>query len=408
MFNTLKNKFGRIKTNLNRVGRDQPLHAFVLVILLFLDLFILVSIFDGLNEHSRQLRSPDEYIPDTCREMVIQGDWNPTKRLDRLSPIIHAYSTSYVQVEVKKERRHPVCGPLLEPIEKIKADPELTKAFEARRNAQTEFKELERKIADLKGAYDTSLLESIARPQGGGPALDSVKKDIREKTVAFNALQNRLTFIDEGINKAEAVRTLWERLESIPEADRDRLKSDLRTMNFWFPLERLGMQLLFLLPLFVVFYYWNTVSLRNNRGVQTLVSSHLLVVSFIPIFFKIVETLYDIIPQKLLKRFIDFLISMNLVAIWHYLIIAVSVAATLLLIYIFQKKVFSRDKQLEKRIAKGLCQHCGKLLPPASKACPYCGSAQFKICGHCHQPTHVHSKYCRECGHPTASEAGPG
>ena len=46
---------------------------------------------------------------------------------------------------------------------------------------------------------------------------------------------------------------------------------------------------------------------------QALVSSHLLVVAFIPIFGKIVETIYDIIPHKLLEKIIDFLISLKLV-----------------------------------------------------------------------------------------------
>jgi hypothetical protein len=61
-------------------------------------------------------------------------------------------------------------------------------------------------------------------------------------------------------------------------------------MNFWFPVKRLAMQMIFLLPLFVVFYAWNNTSIRKGRGIQILVSSHLLVVSFIPIFFKIIET----------------------------------------------------------------------------------------------------------------------
>jgi hypothetical protein len=158
------------------------------------------------------------------------------------------------------------------------------------------------------------------------------------------------------------------------------------------------MQLIFLLPLFGIFYAWNALSIRKNRGVQTLVSSHLLAVSFIPILCKIFETIYGIIPKKLLKQLIDLLESLKLVAIWHYLIIAVAVVAALFLIYIFQKKLFSREKLLERRISKGECQQCGKHLPAGAHACPFCGFTQFKPCGHCYKPTHVHGKFCRECG----------
>jgi len=131
------------------------------------------------------------------------------------------------------------------------------------------------------------------------------------------------------------------------------------------------------------------------------VSSHLLAVSFIPIFCKIIETIYDIIPKILLKKIIDLLESLKLVAIWHYLVIALAVAAALFLIYIFQKKLFSHGKLIERRISKGACQQCGKHLPAGSQACPFCGFAQFKTCSNCSNLMHVYSKYCRECGKPS-------
>jgi RNA polymerase subunit RPABC4/transcription elongation factor Spt4 len=169
-------------------------------------------------------------------------------------------------------------------------------------------------------------------------------------------------------------------------------------MYFWHPVKRLGMQMIFLLPLLAIFYAWNNASIRKDRGIQALVSSHLLVVSFIPVFFKIIDTVYDIIPKKLLKKLIDLLESLKLVALWHYLVIALAVAGALFVIYLFQKKLFSRQKLMERRIAKGQCQQCGKHLPPGSNACPFCGFAQFRACGSCSQPTPIFGKYCKACG----------
>jgi RNA polymerase subunit RPABC4/transcription elongation factor Spt4 len=169
-------------------------------------------------------------------------------------------------------------------------------------------------------------------------------------------------------------------------------------MYFWYPIKRLGMQMLFLLPLFAIFYAWNDASIRKGRGIQALISTHLMVVSFIPIFFKIIETVYDIIPKKLLKKLIELLESLKLVAIWYYFVIALAVAAALFVIYIFQKKLFSREKLMERRIAKGQCQQCGKQLPSGSQACPFCGFEQYKACSSCNRPTLVFGKYCRECG----------
>lgn len=397
MFESLKGKLTTIKASLTRLD-SQPLGKAALVIILFLDIFILISIFDGLDKHTRQISTPDDYIPSSCREIVIHQDWNATNRIDNLAGIILSYSNRPYPLEEKKKERHPICAPYLDSLDQIKKDKGLIALFDDRGKFAREAHDLQRDIDNLQGAYNTSLLETIAKQQEGQANVDSIKKDVQEKTEALNTLRARIAAAEEKINGNALVKLLWEKLETLPPADREKLRADLRIMHFWQAVKRLGMQMIFLLPLFAVFAIWNNASIRKNRGIQTLVSSHLLVVSFIPIFFKIIEVIYDIIPKKLLKKLIDLLESLKLVALWNYFVIAVAVAAALFLIYIFQKKLFSHDKLMERRIAKGLCQQCGKHLPPGSQACPFCGFAQLAACGACRQPTLVYGKYCTACG----------
>jgi RNA polymerase subunit RPABC4/transcription elongation factor Spt4 len=221
---------------------------------------------------------------------------------------------------------------------------------------------------------------------------------VQTKTSALNMLKGQIAALEQKIEGNETVKLLWEKLQSLNQEDREKLRADLERMYSWFPVKRLAMQMIFLLPLFAAFYAWNNASIRRNRGIQTLVSSHLLVVAFIPILFRIMDTVYNIIPKKLLKKIIGLLESLKLVAIWHYLVIAAAIAFALFVIYIFQKKLFSREKMIERRISKGQCQQCGKHLPAGSHACPFCGFIQVKACGNCGRPTHVFAKFCRECG----------
>jgi hypothetical protein len=397
MTGKFKGAFSRVRSNLTSLD-NQPLSKAALVIILFLDIFILTAIFNGLDEHTRQLASPDDRIPYICREIVINSRWNATNRTDNLSQIVISHSTRYYQVEEKKKERHPICEPYVTLLDQIKNDKELTAAFEDRDKFVQEARDLQREIGNLKGAYDTSLLETIAKQKHGQAHVQALQKGIRQKTETLNTLQGQINALDQRINENGKIKLLWERLQGLSDQDRETLKADLRRMYFWHPVKRLGMQMIFLLPLFAVFYVWNNASIRKNCSIQKLVSSHLLVVSFIPIFFKIIETVYDIIPKKLLKKLIDLLESLKLVAIWHYLVIALAVAAALFLIYIFQKKIFSREKSVERRIAKGQCQECGKHLPTGATACPFCGFAQFKICNSCGKQTLVYGKYCKECG----------
>jgi RNA polymerase subunit RPABC4/transcription elongation factor Spt4 len=392
-----KDKFAKVRSHLTILD-DQPLGKAALVIIIFLDIFILVSIFNGLDAHTQQLSSPDLYIPHTCREIVVDRQWNPANRTDNLSQIIISTSNSYYRDEEKKIERHPLCLPYVDLVDQIKNDKSLNRIFEDRNKSEREAKELQRAIDNLKGVYDTSLLETVAKQQGSQTKIDATKKDFQEKTTALNSMKARMASLEQTINSDAKIKLLWERLQGLQEQDRQKLIAELRTLNYWYPVKKLGLQMIFLLPLFVVFYAWNNRSIRKSRGLQTLVSSHLLGISFIPILCKIIETVYDILPKRLLVKLINLLESLKLVAIWHYLVIALAVSSALFLIYIFQKKLFSREKLIERRISKGECQRCGKHLPPGSQACPFCGYSQFKICSNCNSLMHVHGKYCRECG----------
>lgn len=400
-----KDKAGKIKAHLTCLD-DQPLAKAALVIILFLDIFILVSIFNGLDAHTKQLSSPDDYIPYTCREIVVNRQWNPTNRIANLSQIVISSSTSYYRADEKKNEQHPVCTPYIDLVDQIKKDRALISIFEERNKSEREASELQKEIDNLKGAYDTSLLETMAKKQESQTKVTATKEDFLKKAAALDTLKSKISELEQSINSDAKITLLWQNLQNLQEKDRQKLLSDLRKLNFWYPVKKLGMQLIFLIPLFIVFFAWNSASIRKNRGIQTLVSSHLLGISFIPILCKIIEAVYDIIPKKLLKQLIDLLESLKLIAIWHYLIIALAVGAALFLIYLVQKKLFSSERIgriIERRISNGDCQQCGKHLPAGSTACPFCGFVQYTPCSNCHCKMHVYGKYCRECGQPAAS-----
>jgi RNA polymerase subunit RPABC4/transcription elongation factor Spt4 len=130
------------------------------------------------------------------------------------------------------------------------------------------------------------------------------------------------------------------------------------------------------------------------------VSSHLVVVASIPVLLRVGDAVYEVIPKRLLKRLIDLLESLKLVALWHYLVIALAVAAGLATVFAIQRWLFSRERLMERRIAKGQCQRCGKRLPAGARACPFCGFGQRRACGACGGATPVHAPFCAECGVP--------
>lgn len=404
MLRSMQEKARQLQQRLTRLDH-QPLSKAALVVIVFLDIFILVSIFDGLADHTAQLTRPDQRIPQLCRSLVIDGDWNPTNRLDSLARIVSMYHARQYEVMEPADGKllHPLCAPIVSAYEAIRDDAGLARNLDEVVKLRRETLDLRAEVDRMKGAYDTSLLENIAGKQQAEADTTSIREVMADKTTALNDLVRKQELLEGSLEQDPRVRDLFARVGDVSEADRKDLLEELRRLNFWYPAERLGMEMLFLLPLLAVFYFWNTKSIAGSRPFQTLVSSHLLVVVFVPVFLKLVELLYDIIPRKLLRQIIELLESLKLVAIWHYLLIGAAILAALGLIFLFQKKLFSREKLVQRRIAKGLCQDCGQHLPTGSRHCPACGAAQYRACSQCNEPTHVHGRYCMACGHDAQS-----
>lgn len=389
----------RLQQRLMRLDK-QPLSKAALVVILFLDFFVLGAIFNGLANHTRQLASPDELIPSLCRDIVVEADWNPANRLDQLAQL----ATRHRVYETLPERRadaapmHALCAPIVSAYRAILDDNTLAQELEQRTRLERQLRALRTAQVQVKGAYDTKLLEQIADQPQGQENLAALRKESGEKTAELAALIEQQRTLAARIEQHPLVQTLYARMEGITEAERAALRAELGRLNFWYPAMRLGMEMLFLLPLLGAFYFWNARSIKADRPFQTLVSSHLLVVAFIPVVLKLGELVYDIIPRRLLRQLLELLESWKLVALWDYLVIAAAIFAALALIYVLQKKLFSRERLMQRRIAHGLCQACGQHLPPGSRHCPACGAAQFRPCPQCGEAMHVHGRYCMACG----------
>ncbi len=404
MLATLRKALGSLRRSLTHVGERQPLHKAAFVVILALDLFVLVSIFDGLDAHTRQLASPWDRVPPLCRELVVEASWTPANRLDRLGEQVAGRRADVVDVlPARKGDLHPTCARLVALVDAVAAREDLARALETRRKTQAQLRDVGEQLSSLKAAYDTALLETIARRDGTRPELTAIRSGVADRTVALEEARAQLASIDARLGETEAVTAVWKALEALSADDRAALTSDLRRMTFWFPVKRLGMQLLFALPLVAVFLAWSAASRRRGRGLQTLVASHLLVVASIPVFFLVTEAVYEVIPKRLLARVLDLLVSLKLVALWHYAVMALAVASALLLAVFIQRKLFSREKLLERRIARGLCQDCGRRTPASVRHCPFCGVPQYRACARCGGDTPVHARFCTGCGREPAA-----
>lgn len=402
----MKNRLQAFRNRLFRIHDDEPLSRISICVILALDVFILVVIFRGLDDHSRQLTSPWDYMPHDCREMLVREAWTDQERLDRLqalvladdNPLYHRHESPFEPS--KQKRMHPECRVLFEKMALIARDRILLEGFRERRRLTAQKKQITADLDQSKGVYDTSLLEDIAGPEGEGSKLPSIARSMKDKAGRLEALNVRMVGLEAQINAHEKIKDLWAFVAQGGQGRRDRLAGEIRRWDFRYPFKELLWQMVFLLPLVCVFYVWGVHSIRKNNRLQMLISSHLLVIAAIPIFLKILNVVLDLIPRHFLKKFFLLLASLRLIALWHYLVMMGAIAGALVLVYVIQKKVFNRRRLELKRLARGLCRRCGKKLPPEARACPFCGENQWVDCPACGRPTPVAGEFCMACGGP--------
>jgi preprotein translocase subunit YajC len=399
----MKNRIAAFKQRLTSVSKEEPLNKLSLAVILILDLFVLSLVFTGLNEHTQQLTTAGEYMPATARSIFIDQSWTAANRISNLQPLILAdrnnvryrYDSPFEKQKIKL--MHPEAQRFFNQAKTLAEDRPLHALFLKRQKTVEERGRTENAFDKAKQSYDTQLLENIAnaaKPESG--AIATTAQQYAQK---IDRLTAEIRSIEQQIHSHSGIRQLWT-LISPTDAQRDEIVADFKRFQFWFPLKELAWQLLFLLPIFAVFYWWSSRSVKKDKPIQTLIASHLLVVASLPILLKVSELVIDIIPKHFFKKLFGFLQTLHLMALWHYFVIFLAIAVGLALVCLIQRKVFNKQKVMQKRLAKGDCVACSKKLPPGAKACPFCGARQLHECAACSRETPIGGPFCIHCGTP--------
>ena len=399
----IKDRLLILKERLTNIGNEEPLSKLSLVVIMALDLFILFIIFGGMYDHTKQMTYPGEYIPNECQQIFIKNNWSPENQLTKLQKLIlsdyNSYSYGYDSQFSKNkiEVMHPVCKAFYAKVKLIKETKELETLFVSRQNLIKNQTQISYNFEESKNVSNTHLLTNIARKDNKTTPVLSIVKTIKTHTKKLEDITLKLSKIEEQINKTPEVMNLWE-IISPNNRQRENIIEDFKKFQYWHPVKKLVWQFVFLLPIFVTFYLWSSISVKRNNNIQILISSHMLTVASIPIILRIIEVVLDLIPHVFFKKLFKVLESLHLIAVWHYIVIFGSVGIALFTIYIIQKKIFNKARIYQKRLIKGECCHCGKRLLNKVSNCPFCGTKQLKVCNNCQEETDVGGPYCKNCG----------
>ena len=67
---------------------------------------------------------------------------------------------------------------------------------------------------------------------------------------------------------------------------------------------------------------------------------------------KVAELVYDLIPHVFFQRIFNLLIQFNIIGLWYYFVVAISILGTLGLIYLIQRRVRAASILQASQLAK--------------------------------------------------------
>jgi hypothetical protein len=409
MFNmlgaTLKKQWSRLST----YSGSRRLSMFSLILLFGLDIYVLGLLFNGMQEVSRIIEYPELAISSGCQNMTENFlKLNAAEKADSLKRFVvvsenYQYDWMSASGFVENEKLL-VCGQVRDKLHSYAnyaALGSLYLDFDKRSNT---IASVHSAIRELKSSYDSSLLEKIAGQKREDSILPAeataIKSTIAQKTANLTELEKKQTEVRRAIENHPLVRDYITFVEALPIATEfAAARAKYEHLSFWYPVKVFAAEASFLLPLLLLAIVWNLRALKVQSHIQTLISSHLILVSAIPIFGRIVYFVYELLPHRFLANLIASLERLNLGFLWNYVAILGGIGAGLVIIVIAQRTFFSPARQRSARLRKALCRECGEKLCSADQAwCEFCGTNQMGVCAHCGESHRLLAYYCNHCG----------
>lgn len=400
---------------LSTYSGSRRLSLFSLVLLFGLDIYVLSLTFDGMHEASGTIEVPTLAISDGCKSMTedfaaMDGDARRNEFRHYVQARRMGDDDWFRSFGFNDDEALPVCGQVRDALHSVVGNESLGKLFHELDERREKIASIRDEVAKLESSYDSALLEQVAGQKREDSILPAQARDVKRaiagRQADIAALEKAQATTRDAIDNHPLTREYASLVASLPYPEAfAQARQAYDRLSFWYPVKVFLAEVTFLLPLLILAILWNLRALRTQNPIQTLISSHLVLVCAVPVFLRILFFVIELLPHRLLAELIAALEAMNLGFLWNYVAILAGIGGGLAVIFLAQKTFFSPARQRLARLRKSLCRECGeKLQSPDQAWCEFCGASQLAPCPHCGTPLRVLALHCPNCG--SAQEAG--
>ncbi len=425
MFSNLNRLRQQARIGLFTLPSGKRVGKFALVMILLLDIQVLYSVLNGASRAGESVRPPVSRVPEKCTSFYTDfpkmkddgkiefvAGFMPTKDHEPSPGMLTDTGRYDVQPDATTAVRGgavaEACAQAHAELQRLGQSQAFFGFYQERAELTRQNAELEGEISNLKSTYDSALLEKIAGQKSSDSILPSAAQDTRKKIENANSEldqhKKRLQKIHSEILGSTAFAQLLEfARRPLATSEIERERAQYRRAFQLYPVKSVGLEILFLLPLLVIAAAWNRRAKRRDAQLQTMASSHMILIALLPILFKLFYLIYELIPHTFFSRLFALLTALNLEYVWNYVAIIGSILLVSFVIWISQKFVLNAARRQRGRIKHCACVVCEeKLSSRAIAFCYFCGASQLASCPTCQHLRNRNFLYCDQCG--TASE----
>ena len=421
MFSYIRSFITKTKSTLFTFN-NEPFSRFSILLIIILDIFLFITILTGIDSEKDMSPALSVKYPYQCKnhfDPKYQSTvWNSETRgytYDRfpfseyVSFYIPTHSEYYSGKKIQTytdKRMAPLCTELYKKIAVFSQSDAFKNNKELKNNLSNDKRNVLSEINSIEKRYNTALFEKSSYVQ------QDRDKEIRDK---YYSLLEKEKNIDKQIKEIKKVSTYkgYREYVDFVNKNRDRFNKEYDSYAFWQPFISFLYLLKFTLPLLLLSLLAYRFSTRPTRKISvpnkliTLISSHIIIITLLPIFIDVLRLIFHIIPRRFFEKIITFLYEYGFIFLGYYFLMFLGIVSIGLVIFFIQRSVSKREKLRKEMKEKTLyidaynqsrCPNCRNRVDYSKNHCGFCREELNRVCSTCNKRTPKHIQYCIECG----------
>lgn len=380
--------------------RKEKLSKFTIIFIMFLNIFILLSLFFSFELQHRIVSKPNTLFPNICRSVVLETN------ITNFNNYFYTYVTNNDSIlNIQKDKLDEKCSILInEKLANIQREHDVKSLREKEKILVSKQKQIIKELNFIRENYYTVLYGELSNePIAKYIIIDNIPLNaIKEKhdnlTVLNDEILKKKRSLNLGFDNSQSVQSLL----SYIYINKNKILNEYTHLKNYYKLKKDLISLGILLPFIFLCFRSMKKFRREGKFIYFLISKNILYILLIPTIIFFIFLCSDLLPQNLINRILEFNFPFFIYYILLFFIIVLFGSITIHLQNKYRDDIKNFKKESISRIDsyyKNICNVCVTPIDYNSMdSCPTCNN-QLKIdCKHCNCETIKDLSYCIHCG----------